>query len=381
MRRTFLKTTSLGMAGGIITTSNSFSKNEVEGKIEIRPNFSSDGIGLSPKTYAQLLLQLIEKQDFKADVYCLGEVIHRFEEKIAKALGKEKAIYMPTGTLANQIALRLHCPRRKKALVQQQSHVYRDCGDALPQLSGINLIPLAMNNISFKLKEVESALHDSAVEKVHTGVEAISIETPMRRQHLRRFDFEAMKNISQFARKKNIAMHLDGARIFGEAATTGIKVKEYCSLFDTVYISLYKYFNSIAGAVLAGPASFIEGLHHERRMFGGGLRAAWENIIVADYFFDGFEQRFQEAQKIGKAVLEKISASGKFHFKTFSDGTNVYQLFLENENPDAFRKNIIDEGIDFPAFNKNEKCFVIKINESLVGVDVSEMADLFLKSS
>ena len=378
MRRTFLKTGSLGMAGGIIAAKD-FSKNENkdENKIAIRPNFTSDGLGLSPKDYISLLSQLVDSQEVVADVYCLGAVMEAFEKKMAKALGKEKAIYMPTGTLANHIALRVHSPRRKKILVQQQSHIYRDCGDAIPQLSGIQLLPLAADGITFSLADVKKSLQDTAVEKVHTGIDAIAIETPVRRQHLRRFDFGEMKKISQLARQKGIGLHLDGARIFGEAAISGISVKKYSELFDTVYVSLYKYFNSIAGAILAGPASMIDGLHNERRMFGGGLRSAWENVVVADYFFEGFEKRFQEGQRVGKVFLEKLAASGLFRFKAFEDGTNVYQLFLEKGAPAIFRKKILAKGIGFPKFNKNENCFVIKLNESLVGVDVEEMVKVF----
>jgi threonine aldolase len=379
IRRTFLKTASTGLAGSF-AFSPGFSKNNMSQKIETSLNFTSDGLGLSPKSYAQLLLQITEKQGFKADVYCLGEVIHRFEEKVAKALGKEKAIYMPTGTLANHIALRLHCPRRKKALVQQQSHVYRDSGDAVQQLSGINLVPLAPDGITFTLAEVEKALQNASAEKVQTGIEAISIETPVRRQHLRRFDFEEMKSICEFAREKGIGFHLDGARIFGEAVISGIAVKEYAALFDTVYVSLYKYFNSIAGAILAGPKSLIEGLHNERRMFGGSPRSAWENVVVADYFFDNFQERFQKAQKTGKAFLEKLAASGKFNFEAFNDGTNVFKLFLKSGDPDLFSKKIADAGIGFPTFNKNENCFVIKLNESLNNVDLEEMAEVFYNS-
>ena len=378
IRRAFLKTGSFYMAGGW-AFSNGLTQNLSE-TIEVLPNFTSDGLGLSPKSYVQLLAKIVEEKDFEADVYCLGDIIHDFEKKMAKALGKEKAIYMPTGTLANHIAMRLHCPRRKKALVQQQSHIYKDCGDALPHLSGIQLLPLAQDRITFDLAEVEKTLYDASLEKVHTGIEAISIETPVRRQHLRRFDFEVMKSISQFARERGIAMHLDGARIFGEAAMMGIDVKEYAALFDTVYISLYKYFNSIAGAILAGPAELIDGLYHERRMFGGGLRAAWENVVVADYFFEGFQERFVEAQKTGKAFLEKLEESGHFRFEAFADGTNVYQLFLEKGNSDRFRERIIGNGIDFPAFNESENCFVIKLNESLVGVDVEALANVFIES-
>ena len=380
MRRNFIKTSGFGLAGGIGLPPVYFGKKENNGKITVRPNFFSDGLALSPESYARLLVQLTEQQDFEADVYCLGKVVHDFEKKVAGALGMEAAIYMPTGTLANHIALRLHAPRRKKVLVQQQSHVYRDSGDALQHLSGIHLVPLAPEGITFTHAQVGEARSAASAEKVQTGVEAVSIETPVRRQHLRRFDFDEMKKISAYARQNGIGLHLDGARLFGEAAISNIPVKEYTALFDTVYISLYKYFNSIAGAILAGPAALIEGLHHERRMFGGGLRAAWENVVVADYFFDGFTERFLAAQNTGKIFFDNITASGQFRMEAFENGTNVYRLFLNNRiTPSVFRKKIMEAGIGFPPFNKSENCFNIKINESLNGVDPSQLAEVFLR--
>lgn len=375
MRRTFIELSSLTLAGGFLPN-NTFSSMNND-NIEIQPNFTSDGIGLTPETYATLLTQLLKKHPIKADVYGLGDVIHNFEEKVAKALGKEKAIYMPTGTLANHIAMRQHAIRRKKVLVQQQSHVYRDCGDALQQLSGINLIPLATDKISFKLEDVENAIHLANEEKVKTGIEAISIETPVRRQHLRQFSFNNMKEISAFARTNNIAMHLDGARIFGEAAIANRSVQDYTNMFDTVYISLYKYFNSIAGAILAGPTHIINDLYHERRIFGGGLRAAWENVIVADYFFEGFEERFKKAQNIGLKFLQKLSKTRSFKFEAFINGTNVYKLYLEKGESNNFREKIVSQGIVFPKYNEKENCFVIKLNESILGIDVDELAQLF----
>ena len=377
MRRNFLKTSGLGLAASLSFGTNLTNKQSTH-EVEITPNFTSDGIGLSPKSYAKLLLNICEKQDFKTDAYGLGGIIHQFEEKVAKALGKEKAIYMPTGTLANHIALRIHSPRRKKALVQQQSHIYRDSGDALQQLSGMHLLPMAYDAITFDLAAIQKELNNASAEKVHTGIDVISIETPVRRKHLRRFDFEEIKKISHFAKGQGIAMHLDGARIFGEAVCSNIAVKEYANLFDTVYISLYKYFNSIAGAILAGPADLINGLHDERRMFGGGLRSAWENIVVADYFFDGFNERFAKAQQQGKTLLDKLTASGKFHYKAYEDGTNVYQLFSKNIDNEILTKKLQTAGIDFPSFNQKENCFVIKLNESLNHVDMEEMVKVFL---
>ncbi len=89
-------------------------------------NFTRDGLDLSPTLYSQLLEQLSHEKNFEPDSYGLGGMIHQFEEKVALALGKEKAIFMPTGTLANHIALRKHCTSKKRTIVQYDSHINRD---------------------------------------------------------------------------------------------------------------------------------------------------------------------------------------------------------------------------------------------------------------
>src|ERR1700724_2546465 len=104
-----------------------------------------------------------------------------------------------------------------------------------------------------------------------------------------RFDFDQMKRITAWARERGIGLHLDGARLFLESAYSNRPVREYAALFDTVYISLYKYFNAASGAILAGPKALLGELFNPRRMFGGGLHQAWPFAAVALHYMDGFE--------------------------------------------------------------------------------------------
>ena len=106
----------------------------------------------------------------------------------------------------------------------------------------------------FTLPEVERAANDALLGRVATPVGAIQIETPVRRRQGERFDFDEAKKIAAWARSRNIGLHLDGARLFLESVYTGQPVKAYTALFDTVYVSLYKYFNAASGAILAAPS-------------------------------------------------------------------------------------------------------------------------------
>ena len=106
------------------------------------------------------------------------------------------------------------------------------------------LVPLAPGRATFTLEDVERAAYDASLGRVETPIGAIQIETPVRRRRGERFDFQEMKKVAAWARTHNAGLHLDGARLFLESAYAARPVKEYTALFDTVYISMYKYLNA-----------------------------------------------------------------------------------------------------------------------------------------
>ncbi|MCF6222776.1 MAG: beta-eliminating lyase-related protein [Flavobacteriaceae bacterium] len=362
------------------TTMKNYKSPEDLLKNQLPVNFTRDGINLSPSLYSQIFEQLTLETDFKPDSYGLGGMIHHFEVKVAKALGKEKAIYMPTGTLANHIALRQHCIVNKRAIVQYESHINRDSGDCATALSGINLITLGTNKVIYGTAELEYIIKDSTKGKVKTPIGVLSLETPLRRRNLKRIPFIEIVNICKIARENNIALHLDGARLYIDAAFSGKNIKEYTQLFDTVYLSLYKSFNSINGAILAGSNKLIEGLHNERRMFGGGLASSWQQIAIANYFFDNYEERYTKAKEQFALFKNLIEKSGKFKIETLENGSNVFKLTLgQNIDPKQLKLSLEKQQLYLHDFNLADQCFYIKMNDSLVYNDMIKTANAFLK--
>ncbi len=344
-------------------------------------NFTRDGLDLSPEFYSLLLQQLVKKNNFRPDSYGHNGIMTDFEKKVAAALGKESAVYMPTGTLANQIALRNHCITAKRAVVQYESHINRDSGDCMSNLNGVNLLTLGSNNVIFDTNELTEILNDSKKGKVDTPVGVISLETPVRRKHLKRIPFSEIEKIVKIARKNNIATHLDGARLFIDSAFSGKSIKDYTDLFDTVYLSLYKSFNSVGGAVLAGNHDFIKDLHHQRRMFGGTLPSSWQQLVIADYFFDNYEERYRTASENFKRFKEILINSGKFKFEELPFGSNIIKLIpLQHINPDNVKTKLAGFAIKIPNWNSKDKCFYLKINDSLNYNDINETAESFIKS-
>jgi threonine aldolase len=221
--------------------------------------FRSDGLGLSPAEYARLLAEIAETRGIAVDDYSRGGIVAELEARMAELLGKEAAVFLPTGTLANHLAVRLLTRTGRRVLVQQESHLWNDEGDCAQTLSGLNLVPLAPGRASFTLAEVETAVAGAPEMRVAAPVGAISIETPVRRAAGEAFAPIEMRAISKFARERGIGLHLDGARLLLEAAYTGMAPANTAALFDTVYVSLWKYLNSASGSILAEPRNLPKG--------------------------------------------------------------------------------------------------------------------------
>lgn len=377
-RRNFLKAGGLlaaaGMADGFSATGNT------RENLFKSVNFIYDGVNLSLEETAVLLNQIIRKKNIIPDNYSNGGIVEELENKFARLLGKEAAIFMPTGTLANQIAIRTLSGSSRKAIVQEESHIYNDCGDCVQTLCGINLIPLGRGNVSFTLDDVKKAVEKSKTGRVHTSVGTIAIESPVRRKNDRVFGYREMKNISEYARSNGIKMHLDGARLFVEPVHTGIPVQAYAGLFDTVYISTYKCFNSGSGAVLAGPERVIRDLYHTRRMFGGGLPTVWMYAAIALEFSDSFAEDYEEAINRTKILFKLLERSGQFKVETFPGGTHIYKLEMAAHNPDSFREKMQKEHIFLRSPSREFNGFLLKINPSLNRMPVEKTADIFLRS-
>jgi threonine aldolase len=305
----------------------------------------SDGLGLSPAGYARLLAEIAETGGIAEDDYSRDGVVAELEARMAALLGKEAAVFMPSGTLANHLALRLLARNGRRVLVQQESHLYNDEGDCAQQLSGLNLVPLAPGRATFTFGEAAAAIAGPPEARVAIPVGAISIETPVRRMAGEAFDFAEMRRIAEFARERGIGLHLDGARLLIESVYTGIAPAEYAGLFDTVYVSLYKYLNAAAGAILAGPAALLEGLYHQRRMFGGGLPHVWPYAAVALHFLDGFAERFAEAAAVFDKLLDALRDHPRARIERPPYATNIALLTVVGENAAALPSRLLAHGI------------------------------------
>jgi len=231
----------------------------------------------------------------ESDMYGKGEMIQGFENKMATYLGKEKAVFFPSGTMAQQIALRIWCDNKglKKVAYHPLCHLEIHEENGLKMLHHIEPILLADKD---RLIELNDVLH------MNEEIACLLLELPQREIGGQLPDYHTLESISAFCREKGIKLHLDGARLFEILPYYQKTAAEICTLFDSVYVSFYKGIGGIAGAILAGDEDFMQASVVWKRRHGGDLISLYPYIISADYYFDHrinkMEQYFEAANEL-----------------------------------------------------------------------------------
>ncbi|WP_462413071.1 threonine aldolase family protein [Neobacillus sp. Marseille-QA0830] len=270
----------------------------------------------------------------ESDMYGKGSVIGDFQTKLAKYLGKESAVFFPSGTMAQQIALRIWCDEQgvRKVAYHPLCHLEIHEEDGLKELHHIEPVLLADKNQVIQLEDVTGLKEEIA---------CLLLELPQREIGGQLPDYETLESISAYCREKGIKLHLDGARLFEILPYYGKSAAEICSLFDSVYVSFYKGIGGVAGAILAGGRAFTEKSKVWKRRHGGDLISLYPYIISADYYFDQrvakMEQYYKEAIELAglynqlPAVTTRplVPVSNMFHVHLKAPKDKLESIFVE----------------------------------------------------
>lgn len=258
-------------------------------------NHGARNVHVLKKAFAEI------EDEFESDMYGAGQVIEDFQEKMAAFLGKEAAVFFPSGTMAQQIALRIWCDEKgiKKVAYHPLSHLEIHEQDGLKELHGIQ---------SVFLTERDRVINLEDVLKMEEGVAAVLLELPQREIGGQLPSFETLEHISRHCRENNMRLHLDGARLLEVLPFYQKSAAEVSALFDSVYLSLYKGIGGIAGAILAGDRAFIEQSKVWKRRHGGDLISLYPYIIPADYYFDMRSTKMQQYYEDAKTVAKRFNA-------------------------------------------------------------------------
>ena len=253
-----------------------------------------------PRPIREILLELAgaTDPDLKPDHYGEGEVVERLEARIAGLLGKEAAVFMPSGTMAQQIALRMWCDRADTNHVafHPLCHLEIHEQNGYRRLHGLHSTLLGTADRMFTIEDLE---------KLVEPVGAILFELPQREIGGQLPVWDDLVAMVGWAQERGITTHLDGARLWETRPFYGKEYAEIAALFDSVYVSFYKILGGIAGAALAGPADLIKEARVWQRRHGGNLIHLYPMTLSAEL---GLDLRLGKVDEYHRKAVEVAAA-------------------------------------------------------------------------
>jgi threonine aldolase len=225
------------------------------------------------------------------DVYGEDPSINRLQAQAAEAVGKEAALFMASGTMANQVAVRTHTRSGDAILAGQRAHVFLFESGAAAAISGVQGVILGEEGF-FDADDVRAAIYPRDAHFARTRL--VCVENTHNASGGRVFPLDDQLAIAEVVREAGLKMHLDGARLFNAAAASGCPAAELAAPYDSVSFCLSKGLGAPVGSLLCGTRAFVDEAHRYRKMFGGGMRQAGILAAAGSYALERHVERLGE---------------------------------------------------------------------------------------
>ncbi|MCP5062326.1 MAG: aminotransferase class I/II-fold pyridoxal phosphate-dependent enzyme [Ignavibacteriae bacterium] len=234
------------------------------------------------------------------DVYKEDPTINKLQEYAADLLGKEDALYVPSGVMGNQICLNVHTQPGDEVICEADAHIFQYESGSPAALSGLQLYPVKGNNGIITIEQIEPMIRpQSAYYMPRTKI--VEIENTHNRAGGTIHPIENIKKIKELVKKYNLIFHLDGARLWNASVASGISVSEYSSYFDSVSVCLSKGLGTPVGSIIAGSKDFITEAFRVRKAWGGGMRQVGILAAAGLYALENNIERLEEDHS--KAII------------------------------------------------------------------------------
>jgi len=238
------------------------------------------------------------------DVFSDDETMNRFEKHVADLFRKEAAIFVPSGTFANQLALFTHCQRGDEVIVDQDAHIVIHESGASSIIAGVQLFTMENHLGMWDLAKFERTIKERTVSTTRTKL--VCLENAFGGRVL---PLDYMKKVYDIAKSRHLMVHLDGARIFNAATCLHVAPAELAQYADTISVCLSKGLSAPIGTVLVGTTAFIEEARFRRKIMGGGMRQVGFLAAMGQIAVDEMSQRLHEDHLLASlmaSLLRKI---------------------------------------------------------------------------
>ncbi|UAM99893.1 aminotransferase class I/II-fold pyridoxal phosphate-dependent enzyme [Polaribacter litorisediminis] len=278
------------------------------------------------------------------DVFKMDPTVNELQEKTAQLFGMEDALFFPSGTMANQTAIKLHTQPGDKLICDKYAHVYNYEGGGAAFNSGVTCKLINGNRGMFTAKQLQDAVVGRS--DIHVPYSRlVCIENTTNKGGGACWDFAELEKVQKIAKENNLAFHLDGARLFNALVAKNESPKQYGQLFDTISICLSKGLGAPVGSILVGSKEHIAKALRIRKLFGGAMRQigflAAAGIYALDNHLERLAEDHQKAKEIG-AVLASLSYVTKLE----PIETNIIIFYVDEKiGADNFINRMKDKNI------------------------------------
>ena len=290
------------------------------------------------------MLQAMMNANVGDDVFKMDPTVNQLQEKAAKLFGMEDALFFPSGTMANQTAIKWHTQPGDKLICDKYAHVYNYEGGGAAFNSGVTCKLIDGNRGMFTAEQLQSAL--AGRSDIHVPYSRlVCIENTTNEGGGACWDFSELEKINKKARENNVAFHLDGARLFNALVAKNETPEQYGQLFDTISICLSKGLGAPVGSLLLGSKAHIAKALRIRKLFGGAMRQVGFLAAAGIYALDNHVERLTEDHQRAKEIGEVLKAVS-YVTKIEPIETNIIIFYVDEKiGADTFIQKMKEKNI------------------------------------
>jgi threonine aldolase len=263
------------------------------------------------------------------DVFGEDPTVNRLEARVAELLGKEAALFVPSGTMSNQACLRAQTQPGDEIICDVNCHIYNYEAGGPAVLSGLMCRTVEGEDGVMDVDQLRGLVRPINDHLVRTRM--VCLENTHNRGGGKIYPYEKVVEISAWARKQGLLMHLDGARLANAVVATGIGFRQWTQHFDSVSICFSKGLGAPVGSALAGPAEFVKRARRVRKLFGGAMRQAGVLAAAVLYALDHHVERLKEDHANAQVLSEAISDSPNVSLYPKTIDTNIVYMVIDPE--------------------------------------------------
>jgi threonine aldolase len=277
------------------------------------------------------------------DVLGDDPTVHRLQAHVAQLLGKEAACFVPTGTMANQAAIRAHTQPGDEVITHQDNHIIHYETGAPAALSGVMIRPLQGERGQFDPDDVRAAIRPVESHFAHSRL--LILENTHNRGGGSVWPIDRLAAVCELGRELGLGLHLDGARLWNACTASGISPAQYAAHFDSVSVCFSKGLGCPAGSAVVGDAAFITRVHRFRKMFGGAMRQAGVLAAAAIYALDCNRDRLDQDHANAQLLTKELSRCSSLDVDTARTETNMVFFKTKDRTADTLCAQLEENGV------------------------------------